>query len=133
MYIQVISGWRYRPGMRDKTRSQVEKMRMHAGGVSPLMPDAPGLLVRMWGTDPHDSDTGLAIWVWESREASEAFVFPWEGDPLVQTPLDLRMDFSAVRVQALDGMYLALARDFLHHATQAPEGGRDALREEGTP
>src|SRR5206468_3937789 len=112
MYIQAISGWRYKAGMRDKTQSQVERIRANAGGVSPLMPDAPGLLARMWGTHPHDSDTGVAIWVWESKEASDAFEFPWEGDPLVRTPLDNRMDFSNVRVQSLDGMYLALAPDF---------------------
>jgi hypothetical protein len=116
MYIQIISGWRYKPGMRAKTRSQVERIRSNSGGVSPLMPDAPGLLARVWGTDPRDSDTGVAIWVWESKAASDAFQFPWEGDPLITTPLDARMDFSKVEVQCLDGMYLALAPDFLRHA-----------------
>jgi hypothetical protein len=70
----------------------------------------------MWGTDPNDSDTGVAIWVWESKDFSDAFEFPWEGDELEQTPLDNRMDFSDVQVRALDGMYLALASDFLRHA-----------------
>jgi hypothetical protein len=59
MYIQVISGWRYRAGMRNKTSMQVERMRANAGGTYPLMPVAPGLLARLWGTDPEDSHLGL--------------------------------------------------------------------------
>jgi hypothetical protein len=116
MYIHVISGWRYRPGMRAKTRSQVERMRVNAGGSYPLMPDAPGLLARLWGTDPDEPDTGIAIWVWESKEAAEAFQFPWEGENPVSAPLDNRIDFSEVQVRALDGMYLALSNGFLQNA-----------------
>jgi hypothetical protein len=115
MYIQVISGWRYRPGMREKTRAQVERLRKDTRGAFPLMPDAPGLLARLWGTDPDDADTGVAIWVWESAEAAEAYTFPWQGDPDRRSPLDNRMDFSGVQVRALDGMYIALAPDFLRY------------------
>jgi hypothetical protein len=113
MYIHVISGWRYRPGMRAKTRSQVERMRANAGGSYPLMPDAPGLVARLWGTDPGEPDTGVAIWVWESKEAAEAFTFPWESKEPVSSGLDNRIDFSNVQVQCLDGMYLALSSGFL--------------------
>jgi hypothetical protein len=113
MYIQIISGWRYRAGMRNKTSMQVEHMRANAGGAYPLMPDAPGLLARLWGTNPEDSDTGTAIWVWESKDAADAFDFPWDGDPNVRTPLDNRMDFSHVQVRALDGMYIALSQELL--------------------
>jgi hypothetical protein len=135
MYIHVISGWRYRPGMRAKTRSQVERMRVNAGGSYPLMPDAPGLLARLWGTDPEAPDTGVAIWVWESREAAEAFQFPWDGEEPVSGPLDNRIDFADVQVRALDGMYLALSDGFLQSANglvAAKEFAAQAPDEEST-
>ena len=115
MYIQVISGWRYRTSMREKTQNQVDRMRSNPRGAFPLMPDAPGLLARLWGTDPHDADTGVAIWVWESKAAADGYTFPWQGEPGKHTPLDNRMDFSTVCVRELDGMYIALAPDFLRH------------------
>lgn len=132
MFIQVISGWRYRAGMRSKTHSQVERLRANAGGMYPLMPDAPGLLARLWGTDPEDRDTGVAIWVWESKEAARAFAFPWEGDGMAHRPLDSRMDFSQVTVRELDGMYLALAPGFSAHigSLDGRQGERMAYTEE---
>jgi hypothetical protein len=113
MHVHIISGWRYRPGMRKKTEHQIERMRGDAQGAYPLMPDAPGLIARLWATDPEDADTGVAVWVWESKDAADAFQYPWEGDGGVRKPLDSRMDLSSVTVQALDGMYLALAPHLL--------------------
>jgi hypothetical protein len=113
VYIQVITGWRYRPGMRARTYAQVERLRAPDGSTYRLMPDAPGLVARLWGTDPDDEDTGVAIWVWESKEAADAFTFPWDEERRAPTPLDNRMDFSGVRVRELDGMYLALSPGLL--------------------
>ena len=115
MYIQVISGWRYRPTMREKTQNQVDRMRSNPRGAFPLMSGCSRTAGTALGNGPHDANTGVAIWVWESRSAADAYTFPWQGEPGKHTPLDNRMDFSTVCVRELDGMYIALAPDFLRH------------------
>jgi hypothetical protein len=73
MFMQVFEDWRYIPGGRARALERFAELRTQGEGVMPLRPDVPGLLARVIGTDPADPDTGVAFWVWETREAERAF------------------------------------------------------------
>lgn len=103
MYIQVFEGWRYLPGEREKLLAQRTREREETGR-NPL-PDLPGLLARTIGTDPNDPDTGIAVWVWESKEAAEAW--PWIEAPNLRQWLETYLDISRATVRGFDGMYFA--------------------------
>jgi hypothetical protein len=69
MYVQLFRGWRYRAGARD---------RLAAKGLGDVVsdaprPDVPGLRARLLATDPADPDTGIGLWVWESKAACRAY------------------------------------------------------------
>ena len=69
MFVQVFTGWRYRPGVRE---------RLAASGlgasVSPApRPDVPGLIARLLATETDDPDTGVGVWIWEDEAACRAY------------------------------------------------------------
>lgn len=69
MFIQVFEGWRYREGARQRL------LDMGLGGAPQPAPrpDVPGLIARLLATDPDDPDTGIGLWVWESRAACREY------------------------------------------------------------
>ncbi|MBI4640476.1 MAG: hypothetical protein HY731_07260 [Candidatus Tectomicrobia bacterium] len=105
MYIQVFEGWRYLPNARAKRVEQLEKLRVEHGGRSPLTPELPGLMAQLWGTDPNDPDAGVAVLVWESKEA--AAPYQWLDNPELRRPLEGYMDLSNAAIRNLDGIYFA--------------------------
>jgi hypothetical protein len=106
MYIEVREGWRYRPGGRERVIEQLARLREEHGGQLPLRPDAPGLLARLWGTDPDDPDTGVHVMVWESREAAEAFRARGPSPEEAQRSAEV-LDTSGARTRGLDGLAFA--------------------------
>ncbi len=105
MFIQVLKGWRYRPGERAKVLSGIEQGQAENNGVSPLRPPVPGLIARMFGTDPDDPDTGIAVWVWESEEAANAH--HWDADPEARARLEQQLDHSQMVTEGFEGLYFA--------------------------
>jgi hypothetical protein len=105
MYIQVLKGWRYRPGERSKTLADIEQQRTNNDGVSPLRPAFPGLIARMFGTDPDDPDTGIAVWVWESEEAARAY--RWDATPESRARIEQTLEISQAETEGFDGLYFA--------------------------
>jgi hypothetical protein len=65
VFVQVFEGWRYREGAR---RRLIELGLGEAPQPEPR-PDVPGLIARLLATDPDDPDTGIGVWVWESKAA----------------------------------------------------------------
>jgi hypothetical protein len=105
MYIQVLTGWRYRPGERSKVLADVEQGRADNDGVSPLRPPLPGLIARMFGTDPDDPQTGVAVWVWESEEAANAY--KWDATPESRAKIEQTLDVSHAITEGFEGIYFA--------------------------
>jgi hypothetical protein len=70
-----------------------------------VLPDLPGLLARVIGTEPRDPDTDVAFWVWETEDAANAWA--WLTDPTLREQLETYMDVSGATVRGLDGMYFA--------------------------
>jgi heme-degrading monooxygenase HmoA len=103
MYVQVFEGWRYLPGKREELVAQRSSERQVAGRNT--LPDLPGLLARVIGTEPRDPDTGVAFWVWETEDAANAWA--WLTDPTLRQQLETYMDVSGATVRGLDGMYFA--------------------------
>jgi hypothetical protein len=103
MYLQVFEGWRYLPGKREELVAQRSGERQTSGRNA--LPDLPGLLARVIGTEPSDQDTGVAFWVWETEEA--AIAWQWLTDPTLRQQLETYMDLSHATVRGLDGMYFA--------------------------
>ena len=101
MYIEVAEGWRYRPGGRMQVEAQLAQLREEAGKL-PLRPEVPGLIARLWGTDPNDPDTGVHVMVWESKEAADRF--RQEEDRTANSEV---LDMSGMTTRGLDGMYFA--------------------------
>jgi hypothetical protein len=106
MYVQVIEGWRYRLGARERIAETVARMAPH-GGVSPLAPDAPGLLARVFATDPSDPDTGIAVWIWTDKDAADAYEAARDRDPeqRQRQRLESDLDSSQVTTRGFDGLY----------------------------
>ena len=107
MYMQVIAGWRYRPGVRRQVEARLAHVQVAHGGATPLSPDAPGLIARMWATDPDDRDEGIAIWLWESKAAADAYEHARHDDePVVPAEqVETELDTDGVVVRGLDCMY----------------------------
>lgn len=105
MYIQIWKGWRYRPGERSKVLANIEQGRADNDGVSPLRPALPGLVARMFGTDPADPDTGIAVWVWESEEAANAY--RWDATPESRARIEQTLETSQAVDEGFEGLYFA--------------------------
>ncbi len=105
MYIQVLEGWNYRPGARAVRAEQLSKLREAHAGKFPLEPEVPGLIARMFGTDPNSPDTTIAVWVCESK--ADADQWPWLDDPKLRAPLEAYMDLSQATIRGFDGLYFA--------------------------
>lgn len=103
MYIQVIEGWRYQRGARDNVLERVRQAREIGGGRLPLQPDVPGLLGRAFGTSTEDEETGVAIWIWENREAAEAYEATRPGE-LVHR-IERSLETGGVVTRSYDGIY----------------------------
>jgi hypothetical protein len=103
MYLQVFEGWRYLPGKREELVAQRSSERQVAGRNA--LPDLPGLLARVIGTEPRDADTGVAFWVWETEDAANSWA--WLTDPTLRQQLKTYMDVSGATVRGLEGMYFA--------------------------
>ena len=103
MYIQIIEGWRYLDGARDNVVERVRRAVAEGGGKPPLQPNVPGLIARAFGTSSEDPETGAAVWVWESREAAEAYTAARPGE-LVHR-LEKSLDTSDVVTRGFDGIY----------------------------
>src|SRR5215469_5173070 len=104
MYVQVIEGWRYRPGARERVTGTAARMAT-PGGVSPLTPDAPGLLARVFATDPNDPDTGIAVWIWTDKAAADAYEAARDSDPAQLQRLESDLDSSQVTTRGFNGLY----------------------------
>jgi hypothetical protein len=107
MYVQVIEGWRYRRGVREHITETVARRASHEG-VSPLTPDAPGLLARVFATDPSDPDTGVAVWIWTDKAAADAYEAARDSDPAQRQRLESDLDSSQVTTRGFDGLYFGL-------------------------
>ncbi|WP_406864124.1 hypothetical protein ABZO31_28280 [Streptomyces sp. HUAS MG47] len=77
--------------------------------------DIPGLLLKVWVSDPEKNRWG-AVMVWESKEAAEAAVLPRSAGELIGLPLDFREWFDVEAtvegdhgLPSLAGLGLALA------------------------
>jgi hypothetical protein len=75
------------------------------GGVSPLTPDEPGLLARVFATDPNDPDTGIVVWIWTDKAAADAYEAARDGDPAQRQRLKSDLDSSQVTTRGFDGVY----------------------------
>ena len=85
---------------------RLAQMREENGGQWPLRPDAPGLLARLWGTDPADPDTGVHVMVWESREAAEAWRARGPSPEAAQQSAEV-LDNSGMTTRGRDGLAFA--------------------------
>ncbi len=103
MYIQIVEGWRYGPGARQNVIERVRRAREAGGGTMPLQPDPPGLIARAFGTSENDPETGVGVWIWESREAADAYAASRPG-PLVHRT-EQAVDTSAVVTRGFEGLY----------------------------
>lgn len=98
MFVQMFTGWRYRPGVRDALAA-----RGMGDAVRPLpTPDAPGLLARLLATDTTDSDTGIGVWVWENEAACRAYEANRPAE--VTARLATEIDESAMVEQTFDAL-----------------------------
>lgn len=96
MFVQLFTGWRYRPGVRDTlaARGMGDAVR------SVPTPDVRGLVSRLLATDMSDPDTGIGVWVWEDEAACRAYEA--SRSPEVDARLAAELDESAMIEQTLD-------------------------------
>jgi len=102
MFVQIFSGWRYRPGARERL------VAMGLGDrVSPApRPDVPGLISRLLAIDPADPDTGIGLWVWEDEAACRAYEA--NRPPDVQATVSRDIDESAMIEQVYDTLFFGV-------------------------
>jgi hypothetical protein len=96
MFVQLFSGWRYRPGVRDSlaARGMGDAVR------SVPSPDIQGLIARLLATDSTDPDTGIGVWVWEDEAACRAYEA--SRPPEVDARLAAELDHSSMIEQTFD-------------------------------
>lgn len=92
MYVEVLEGWRYRPGEQVSGGD--------ADHAAPALPQIAGLLARLWTTYPEDPQTGIAAFVWLSRDAARNA--NWQADAAFRALLEDRLDLSGLTVRGLD-------------------------------
>ena len=96
MFVQLFTGWRYRPGVRESLAA-----RGMGDAVRPVpTPDAPGLVARLLATDTGDADTGIGVWVWEDEAACRAYEA--SRTPEVNARLAAELDDSAMVERTFD-------------------------------
>jgi hypothetical protein len=96
MFVQLFTGWRYRPGVRESLAA-----RGMGDAVRPVpTPDVPGLVSRLLATDTTDPDTGIGLWVWENEAACRSYEAT--RPPEVAARLAVELDESAMIEQTLD-------------------------------
>jgi len=99
MFVQVFSGWRYRPGVRGRLAEQ----RLGERPSGELRPNALGLLARLLATRTDDPDTGIGVWVWESEAACRDYEAMSLADTVAR--LEAEMDMSAMTETTFDALY----------------------------
>jgi heme-degrading monooxygenase HmoA len=98
MFVQVFTGWRYHPGVRDSLAA-----RGKGDAVRPApTPDVPGLIARLLATDTTDPDTGIGVWVWENEAACRAYEAA--RSPEVTARLATELDESAMIERTFDAL-----------------------------
>lgn len=107
MYVEVREGWRYKPGERSRIQARFARLQQEVGGGVPtLKPTAtPGLIAHLIATDPHDTDTGIEVWVWESSVAAAAYED--NLSPEARRQRGAIMDSSTATTRHLNGLYFA--------------------------
>jgi hypothetical protein len=96
MFVQLFSGWRYRPGVRESLAA-----RGMGDAVRPMpTPDVPGLVARLLATDTTDEDTGIGVWVWVDEAACRAY--EKNRSPEVNARLAAELEESAMIEQTFD-------------------------------
>jgi hypothetical protein len=104
MFVQVFTGWRYRPGVRDQLASNGL-----GGSVSASpRPDVPGLIARLLATETDDPDTGIGLWVWEDEASCRAYEA--NRSPEVVARLQAEMDDSAMVERTYDPLLFGVRR-----------------------
>ena len=96
MFVQLFTGWRYRPGVR----ASLSARGMGDAVRSVPTPDVPGLVARLLATDTTDPDTGIGVWVWEDEAACRAYEA--NRSPEVAARLATELDESAMIERTLD-------------------------------
>ncbi len=96
MFVQLFTGWRYRPGVR----ASLAALGMGDAVRSAPTPDVPGLVARLLATDTTDPDTGIGVWVWEDEAACRAYEA--SRSPEVRARLAVELDESALVERTLD-------------------------------
>jgi hypothetical protein len=99
MFVQLFTGWRYRPGSRDRLPTLGLGDRL----TDAPRPDAPGLIGRLVATDPEDPDTGIGLWVWESEAHCRAYEAGRSED--VNATLAREIDQSAMTERIFEALF----------------------------
>jgi hypothetical protein len=96
MFVQLFTGWRYRPGVRESLAA-----RGMGDAVRPVpTPDVPGLVARLLATDTNDPETGIGVWIWENEAACREYES--SRPPEVSVRLAAELDDSAMVERTLD-------------------------------
>jgi hypothetical protein len=98
VYVQLFTGWRYRPGARDRLAARDLGRFVSSAPI----PDVPGLIARLLATETDDPDTGIGLWVWEDEAACRAY--ERDRPPEMLARLDAELDHSAMTEQAFDAL-----------------------------
>jgi hypothetical protein len=100
MFVQVFTGWRYRPGARERLAA----LGLGQAASPAPRPDAPGLVARLLATETDDPDTGIGVWVWEDEAACRAYEAA--RPPEAMAAIERDVDESGLREATFDALLL---------------------------
>jgi len=100
MFVQVFTGWRYRPGARER----LVAMGLGRAASPAPRPAVPGLVARLLATATDDADTGIGVWVWEDGAACRAYEAA--RPPEATAAIERDVDESALREETFDALFL---------------------------